>query len=140
MQELLDHAVQTAAKKVVLPQGRVEVAGKLRLRGAKDLLIEGAGTTLVFSDRDGTTWSFDSCRNITLRGFTIDYDPLPFIQGRIMGRSEDGKRFDFTVCDGYPGLRRGRPALPAGLRLRGGPAPLEAVGARPVPSASRDHR
>lgn len=105
VQKLLDRAVETGAPKVVLPQGRVEVKGKLRVRGAKDLVIEGAGTTLVFSDREGTSWSFDSCRNITLRGFTIDYDPLPFIQGRITGRSDDGKRFDFTVCDGYPSLR-----------------------------------
>jgi hypothetical protein len=105
VQAVLDDAVAAAAKTVTLPKGRVLVEGKLRVRGAKDLVIEGAGTTLVFSDRDGTTWSFDSCRNITLRGFTIDYDPLPFIQGRITGRSEDGKRFDFTVCDGYPGLR-----------------------------------
>ena len=115
VQAVLDGAVATAAKTVVLPQGRVEVEGKLRVRGAKDLVIEGAGTTLVFSDREGTTWSFDSCRNITLRGFTIDYDPLPFIQGRITGRSEDGKRFDFTVCDGYPGLRR-RTASTTGRR------------------------
>jgi hypothetical protein len=105
VQEILDRALQAGTKKVVLPEGRVEVKGKLRVRGARDLLIEGAGTTLVFSDREGTTWSFDSCRNVTLHGFTIDYDPLPFIQGRITGRTEDGKRFDFTVCDGYPGLR-----------------------------------
>lgn len=105
VQQLLDQAVQASASKVVLPAGRVEVSGKLRLRGANGLVIEGIGTTLIFSDRNGTGWSFDSCRNITLRGFTIDYDPLPFIQGRITGRSEDGRRLDFTVCDGYPGLR-----------------------------------
>ena len=105
VQEILDHAVETAARVVVLPEGRVEVTGKLRVRGARNLVIEGSRTTLVFSDREGTTWSFDSCRNITLRGFTIDYDPLPFVQGRITGRSEDGKRYDFTVCEGYPGLR-----------------------------------
>jgi hypothetical protein len=103
-QEMLDRAVETGAKKVVLPEGRVEVEGKLRLSGAEDLVIEGQGTTLVFSDHRGTTWSFNSCRNIILRGFTIDYDPLPFIQGRITSRSTDGKRYDFVVCDGYPGL------------------------------------
>ncbi len=106
VQESLDHAVQTGTKRVVLPPGRVEIEGKLRVRGANDLVIEGTNTTLVFSDREGTTWSFDACRNLTLRGFTIDYDPLPFVQGRITGRSEDGKRYDFTVCDGFPGLRR----------------------------------
>ncbi|OGV67407.1 MAG: hypothetical protein A3K19_23540 [Lentisphaerae bacterium RIFOXYB12_FULL_65_16] len=30
-------------------------------------------------------WSIRSCRNLTLRGFTIDDDPLPFVQGRIAG-------------------------------------------------------
>jgi hypothetical protein len=105
VQEILDNAVHTSAKIAVLPKGRVEVDGKLRLQGAQDLVIEGAGTTLVFSDRNGTTWSFNSCRDITLRGFTIDYDPLPFVQGRITGRSEDGKTYEFTVADGYPGLR-----------------------------------
>jgi hypothetical protein len=105
VQEMLDRSVETAAAKIVLPEGRVEVAGKLRVRGARNFVIEGPGTTLVFADKDGTTWSFDSCRNITLRGFTIDYNPLPFIQGYITGRSEDGRRYDFTVCDGYPGLR-----------------------------------
>ena len=104
VQELLDDAVKSGAKTVKLPAGRIEVNGKLRLRRAEDLVIEGAQTTLVFSDWDGTIWGFDSCRNITLRGLTIDYDPLPFIQGRITGRSEDGKRYDFTVYEGYPGL------------------------------------
>jgi len=105
VQDILDNAIGTSAKRAVLPEGRIEVTGKLRVRGAKNLVIEGSRTTLVFSDREGTTWSFDSCRNITLRGFTIDYDPLPFVQGRIAGRSEDGKRYDFTVCESYPGLR-----------------------------------
>jgi hypothetical protein len=105
VQEMLDNAVESGAKVVELPAGRVEVAGKLRVQGARNLVIDGSGTTLVFSDREGTTWSFNSCRNITLSGFTIDYDPLPFIQGRITGRSEDGRRYDFTVREGYPGLR-----------------------------------
>ena len=105
VQEILDNAVQSGAKVVELPAGRVVVEGKLHVQGAENLVIAGPDTTLVFSDIEGTTWSFNSCRNITLRGFTIDYDPLPFIQGRITGRSEDGRRYDFTVCEGYPGLR-----------------------------------
>lgn len=105
IQEVLDHALATSAETVALPEGRIEVEGRLRLRNAANLVIEGAGTTLIFGDREGTTWSFDSCRNITLRGFTIDYDPLPFVQGRITNRSEDGMSYDFAVCEGYPGLR-----------------------------------
>ncbi|MHC4402558.1 MAG: right-handed parallel beta-helix repeat-containing protein [Planctomycetota bacterium] len=106
VQEMLDRAIERHAAKVVLPTGRVEVRGKLRVNGAEDLVIEGQGTILVFSDYDGTSWSFNSCRNVTLRGFAVDYDPLPFVQGRITGRSDDGKQYDFKVSAGYPGLRK----------------------------------
>ncbi len=106
VQEMLDHAVKTGAAKVVLPKGRVEVDGRLMLHKANGLVIEGHGTTLVFGNLRSTGWLFYSCRNVTLRGFAIDYDPLPFVQGRITSRSDDGKRYDFTVCVGYPGLRK----------------------------------
>ena len=41
VQDIFDRAVLAGTKKVVLPEGRVEVKGKLRVRGAKDLVIEG---------------------------------------------------------------------------------------------------
>jgi hypothetical protein len=40
VQEILDRAVETAARVVVLPEGRVEVTGKLRVRRAENLVIE----------------------------------------------------------------------------------------------------
>ncbi len=105
VQELLDAAVADGAGTVTLPDGRIELDGRLTLRNADGLVVDGNGTTLVFSDRGGVGWSITSCRRLTLRGFTIDYDPLPFIQGRITARAADGKRYDFTVSEGYPGLR-----------------------------------
>ena len=54
MQELLDHAAKTHAARVLLPAGRVVVEKNLRLDKAEDLIIEGQGTTLVFSDHRGT--------------------------------------------------------------------------------------
>lgn len=104
VQKLLDRAVETGARTVRLPQGRVRVSGRLRLQNARRLTVEGAKTTLVFTDHGGVSWSINSCRELILRGFTIDYDPVPFVQGRITARSDDGKRYDFTVADGYPGL------------------------------------
>jgi len=104
IQTLFDEAVRAGARTVKLPEGRVRVDGRLLLQNADGLTIEGAGTTLVFTDRSGMSWSINSCRNLTLRGFTIDYDPLPFVQGRITSRSGDGRRYDFTVAEGYPGL------------------------------------
>ena len=141
MQEMLDDAVETGIRKVVLPKGRVEVEGKLRVRSVKDLVIEGIGTTLVFSDRDGTTWSFDSCQNITLRGFTIDYDLLPFIQGRITGPIGRWSAIRLYRVRRLPGSTAGRQsALPASVHLRARPPTLEALGAGHLCSAGRDPR
>jgi len=106
LQQLLDDAVKSRATVIRLPKGRVEIAGKLALKNAAGLTIEGAGTTLVFTDCSGTAWSFFSCKNITLRGFAIDFDPLPFVQGRITKLSKDGKVYEFEVAKGYPGLRK----------------------------------
>lgn len=104
IQQLLDGAVQTGARKLVLPEGRVAVDGRLSLNGANGLTVEGRDTTLVFRDHQSIGWSFNGCRGLVLRGFTVDYDPLPFVQGRITARSADGKVYTFRVCDGYPGL------------------------------------
>jgi hypothetical protein len=105
LQRMLDEAVANKAAKVSLPKGRVAIKGRLTLNKADGLLVEGDGTTLVLSDKSGVGWSFNSCKNIVLRGFAIDYDPVPFIQSRITGRSEDGKVYEFEVAEGYPGLR-----------------------------------
>lgn len=105
LQQLLDEAVANHTPTITLPPGAQRIEGRLNVTKADGLTIEGKGTTLVFSDYQGMGWSFHSCRNIVLRGFAIDYDPLPFIQARITSTSEDGKVYDFTVCDGYPGLR-----------------------------------
>ena len=105
VQQMLTDAVKNRTATLTLPKGRVQVDGKLSLSKAEGLTIEGHNTTLVFSDHNSIGWSFYSCRNIVLRGFEIDYDPLPFIQARITARTDDGKQYDFTVSAGYPGLK-----------------------------------
>ena len=42
------------------------------------------------------------CTNLTIRGLTIDYDPLPFTQGRIVKMSADKKVHEIELFDGYP--------------------------------------
>ena len=106
LQQVLDNAVKNHAAVIRLPKGRVKIQGKLALRNAAGLTIEGTGTTLVFANYNGMAWSFHSCKNIVLRGFTIDFDPLPFVQARITKLSEDGKVYEFEVAKGYPGLRK----------------------------------
>ena len=46
--------------------------------------------------------SIGNCVNVTVRGLSIDYDPLPFTQGRIVALSADKTVHDIELSDGYP--------------------------------------
>lgn len=46
--------------------------------------------------------TISNCRNVTLRGLTIDYDPLPYTQGRIVKLSENNTVHDIELFEGYP--------------------------------------
>ena len=46
--------------------------------------------------------SISNCVNVTVRGLSIDYDPLPFTQGRLVALSADKSVHDIELTDGYP--------------------------------------
>jgi len=43
----------------------------------------------------------ENCVDVTLKGLTIDYDPLPFTQARIVD-VDDKKNWTVEVIEGYP--------------------------------------
>jgi hypothetical protein len=45
---------------------------------------------------------FQDCTNVTLRGLAVDYDPLPFTQGKIIALATDKSWIEFEVAKGYP--------------------------------------
>lgn len=90
-------------KRVVIPSGRYEVTPQnrehLRLEGLRDVEIIAQGVELICTETTRAITIVD-CENLTIRGLTIDYDPLPFTQGRIVER--DGHQsITFEVIDGY---------------------------------------
>jgi hypothetical protein len=42
------------------------------------------------------------CTNVTLRGLKIDYDPLPYTQGRIVAISADRQVYEVELFEGVP--------------------------------------
>ena len=56
----------------------------LVLRALRDLEIDASGVMLVCSNLSSAL-DIKDCLNTTLRGLTIDYDPLPITQGTIVG-------------------------------------------------------
>ena len=65
------------------------------------LEIDAAGVTLLCSNLS-TAVEIRSCRDVTLRGLTIDYDPLPITQGTIVGFAPDRTWTDVRIHQGYP--------------------------------------
>ncbi|WP_043584709.1 right-handed parallel beta-helix repeat-containing protein [Geminisphaera colitermitum] len=108
IQTLIDGAVARGVARVIIPAGEHRLASALRLRKLSGLTIEGDGATLVFTNLKDGGFSITECENLTLRGFTVDFDPLPFTQGTIDAIDPATGILVWTVHDGYPDLTSDR--------------------------------
>lgn len=74
---------------------------QIQLNGVTGLTIEGSGATLRLHPHNGVA-SIVQCRNVVLRGFVIDFDPLPFTQGTLRTVDAGAGSFDLELHEGYP--------------------------------------
>ena len=111
LQGFIDKALKADPKRVVIPPGRYRVkpqrAQHLVLRNLSDVQIIADGVEMICTETTRAL-TIANCRNLTLRGLTIDYDPLPFTQGKIVKMSEDKKIHEIELFDGYPGADSAR--------------------------------
>jgi parallel beta-helix repeat protein len=105
LQGFIDTEIQAGKKRVVVPSGRYRVTPKdgqhLVLRDLKDIQIIADDVELICTETSRAL-AVTRCTNVTVRGLVIDYDPLPYTQGRITGISEDKKIYDIELFAGYP--------------------------------------
>ncbi len=80
--------------------------GGIVLRDLHDVEIDGTGVTLIATDLKSSALKLANCRNVKLKGFTIDYDPLPFTQGTITAVDAKARTVDFETHEGYHELPR----------------------------------
>jgi hypothetical protein len=92
-------------KRIVVPPGRYRVQAErgshLAFSGLTDVEIIAEDVELVCTSTVRGL-SFENCANVTLRGLTVDYDPLPFTQGCIIAMAPDKSWIDFEIAGGYP--------------------------------------
>ncbi|MEN8254872.1 MAG: glycosyl hydrolase family 28-related protein [Verrucomicrobiota bacterium] len=81
-----------------------ESVAALQFSNASKVALEGNGCMLVAHPSNRVLSIFES-RDIRISGFKIDYDPLPYAQGRIV--SIETSSVVFEVDDGYPEPREG---------------------------------
>jgi len=105
LQRFINESLNSGARRIVVPPGRYRVLPQhsqhLVLRGLKDVEIITDGVEMVCTETTRAL-TISRCTNVVLRGLTIDYDPLPFTQGRITAISPDRKTYDVELFDGYP--------------------------------------
>lgn len=85
--------------KLLLEKGKTyRLENYLALRGANNVIIDGNGSTLVYTDMV-MSWSIENCTNVTFQNLSIDYDPLPFTQGVVT--AINGNRYTVEIDEGY---------------------------------------
>ena len=106
LQGHIDQALRAGLQRVVVPPGRYRVTPRhgehLTLRDLNDVEIVADGVEMICTETTRAL-TFERCRNVSLRGLTIDYDPLPFTQGRITGLDAGKTVLDIELFAGYPG-------------------------------------
>lgn len=105
LQRIIDAGLARGESVIRIPAGRYEVhptkGTHLRLHGLKDVTIEAAGVEMICKETTLAVHLKD-CSNVRIHGLTIDYDPLPFTQGRIVEISPDRKAHTIEIMDGFP--------------------------------------
>lgn len=110
LQKELAAAQAAGQKTVVIPRGQYRFADNtgLTLTGWQDVNISAEGAYFWFerpmeqlaADPRGLT--LQGCRNVTIRGLTIDFDPPVYIQATIRRVSERGEVIEAQIDPAWP--------------------------------------
>jgi len=76
----------------------------IQLKNARNIIIDGNGSEIIIHNPLKGFFSIFKSENIIVKNLIIDYDPLPFTQGKIVGVDVKGKTFDFKIDEGFPSL------------------------------------
>jgi hypothetical protein len=105
LQSMIGRELAAGNKKIVIPPGRYRVkpgdGTHLVLRDLDNVQIIADGVEMICTATVQAV-GLERCTNVMLRGLTIDYDPLPFTQGRIVALGPEKCWVEFELFGGYP--------------------------------------
>jgi hypothetical protein len=105
LQGFVDAELAAGRTRIVIPPGRHRVMPRRRqhlvIADLEGVVIDARGAEMVCTETTRAL-TVAKCRDVTVRGLTIDYDPLPFTQGRIVSISDDWLVHDIRLFEGYP--------------------------------------
>ena len=92
-------------REIVLPDGKVRCRGITLGKGVENLTIRGGKNTTLICTKLGPLFFLNGCKNVTLKDFSVDYDPLPFTQGTVTKIDRKKNCIYFKLHAGYPRLK-----------------------------------
>ena len=72
----------------------------LELKGLRDVVLDFGGADMIGKVRTRFL-QMEDCTNVTIKNFSLDFDPLPYTQGVIKSVDREGT-WDVEIADGYP--------------------------------------
>ena len=72
----------------------------LTLNGLRDLTLDGNSSTFVLDARLRLL-HLTGCTHATIRGFSLDFDPLPFADGTVIAKDPARRSIDVKVHEGF---------------------------------------
>ena len=108
--EALLHKIRTTSRTLLIPPGDYRFSSKspIVLEGLHDLKIMANGVTFWMErpadqiTADSWGWRFFHCRNVSIKGLTLDYDPALYMQGRIDSIDYTARTVDLVVDEDFP--------------------------------------
>ncbi|MBD0404314.1 right-handed parallel beta-helix repeat-containing protein [Flammeovirga sp. EKP202] len=84
--------------------GKSDGTHALTLFRNKNLLINGNGATIIMHSPMLGFLKMMNVKNVIIKDLYIDYDPLPFTQGKIIALNPESNTFDLQIDEGFPEL------------------------------------
>lgn len=103
LQREIDAGIRCGKKEIVLSRPEYRLDRTLQLKKLNGVTVNGNGARIVMT-RPVHAVRITGCRGLTLKGLSVDYDPLPFTQGVVTSVSKDFQVVEFTIDKGYPDL------------------------------------
>ena len=104
LDSIIAEALNAGQKNIKIASGVYKLGAKggaiLKFQGLEDVTIDATGAELVCLNTTQAIF-ISKCKNFTLKGLSIDYNPLPFTQGKITEISKDGEEWTVEIFDGY---------------------------------------
>ena len=105
LRQFLYSEIESGNKYIVVPPGVYRVtpqwAHHLQFSNVHDVTIMAEGVEMICTETTRAI-SISGCSNFKIKGLTVDYDPLPYTQGKITGLSADKTVHQIELFEGYP--------------------------------------